>query len=344
MYYIFYGPESGARQERIREVQKGLSDVHGDGLAVNKYYLSEDSPERIISDLDNGTLFSSHTLALINNAELLSRVGDIKKFADALPVLAKSTTLIFISDSGRLNNGLLALGKQESFKELTEAQKGNWVGAYLGKWKLRIEVEALDVFLSLVAGDTHSMRQELDKLLLLFLASGHGDEDPEKRGPMTVDFIEQYIYHSREESVFTLFGAYTKRDFSGALEILEKLQGAGANEETGILIRMGYQIRQLATLSNVQRRHRLQSSDFRNAQVYGSRNIDQYRAALSSLDTAAIRRHVLLCGEFEMMLRRHKSAFHHHIIQLWLYALFFPSWKVRAQGTRPFGVDHQRFS
>ena len=106
---------------------------------------------------------------------------------------------------------------------------------------------------------------------------------------------------------------------------------------------MGYHIRQLASLSNIQRQRRLENSDFRNARVFGGTNIAQYRAVLNRLDHVRIRRHLALCSEFELMLRQHKSALHHHIIQLWLYSLFFPSWKLETRDRRLFTVDHQRF-
>ena len=336
--YIYYGPEGGERLYQINQLVKSLTELHGDGLEIHKYYLSEDRAEKIISDLDNGTLFASHTLAIINNSELLTKKQDLKQFAAFTQTLGEQTTLIFTSDSDRLDKGLYSLADrraQEQFSELDDDKKVRWVRRYLEKKQMQMQPEALELFISLVSGNTQDMEQELDKMLLLFASMS-------AESTMTVELIERYIYHSREESVFTLFEAYSKGDFAGALEILNKLRSIKANEETSILIRMSYQIRQLASLSVIQRTRSLQKNDFRNARVFGNSTIEQYRLALKRMDSTKIQRHLILCSEFEMMLRQHKSSLHHHIIQLWLYSLFFASWKLKKEG-KLFTVDHQRF-
>ncbi len=332
MNYIFYGPDAGDRLERIQNLRRKLEHTYGDELFVYRYYLSEDKVAKIISNLDNGTLFAAHTFVIINNAELLSRKDDIRAFRTLLSKRDDTTTLIFSSDSDKLNRDLLALVKpkqQEKFEELTDSQKRHWIIDYLRKQHIDMDDEALELFISLVSDDIHSMKQELDKLLLFVrseLPGGGtaGDESADGTAVLlTSEPVEQYIYHSREESVFTLFSAYAQQDFPKALEILNKLQGGGASQETSILSRMIYHIRQLATLGNVRDQRNLQSSDFRNARVFGPHNAALYRSALNRLSTGAIQSHVLICSECEMMLRRHKSAIHRHILQLWLYNLFF---------------------
>ena len=343
MLHIYYGPESGGRLYRIRQVEKSLRDIHNDRLLVRRYYLSETKLENILSDLDTGELFASHTLAIINNAELVSKKQDIQILSAFIP--GHHTTLLLNSDSDRLDKSLLSLAgnrAQECFRELTDSQKEHWVNRYLEKQNFYIPPEALELFLSLVSSDTQDMKQELDKILLLFNVSNLTPDESDER-VLSSELIEKYIYHSREESVFTLFAAYSEGNFAKALEILNKLRSTKANEETSILIRMGYQLRQLATLSDIQRQRRLDNSDFRNARVFGSTNIAQYRAVLNRLDHVRIRRQLVLCSEFEIMLRQHKQAIHHHIIQLWLYSLFFPSWKMETRDKRLFTVDHQRF-
>ena len=306
-YYAYYGYESGTRLHHIHQVEKVIRDAHGEGLIIDKFYLSEDKVEGIITALDNGMLFASHTLAIINNAELLNKKKDIQALVNL--TVGGTTTIIFASDSDKLDNNLLSLvhrSAREHCHVLDDAQKKIWVSKYLSRKGLHIQPDALDLFLSLVAGNTLEMRHELDKALILLSTVITNKKE------LTSELIEHYIYHSRAESVSTLFNAYKERDFPKALEILHTLGRVKRGDETSILIRMVYHIRQLTGFGH---------------------------------NSATIQRHIAVCSEFEMMLRQHKPAMHHHIIQLWLYSLFFPSLALPIQNRdrRLFNVSHHRF-
>ncbi len=339
--YVLYGPESGERIKAIAAIRDQLASIHGDGLEEVKYYGGEDSPGKIISALSNGALFASHSLAVVVNAEAITKKSDIKQFADYLARRNPAVTLVFTSEESRLEKSLVNLAEEKArkiFWELFENQKEGWVVSYLRKRDAIITPEALELFLSLVENNTQEMGQELEKILLLA---------PEGQERFTIgeDLVENYIYHSKEETVYSLFAAYARRDFTAALEILQKLRGAKSGEETGILIRMGFQLRQLASLSAIRDQRPVQNSDYVKLKIFGKINQRRYAELLPVLDSAAIRGHLASCGEFEMELRRQKSAMHSHIIQLWLYSLFYPV-RGRLSGKtdrRLFTVNSDRF-
>ncbi|AHC16629.1 DNA polymerase III subunit delta [Salinispira pacifica] len=338
--YMYYGPEHGKRQGLVNNLKSALVKNYGDALDVHKYYAGEDTPEQIISDLDNGALFASHTLALIHNAESLSRKSDIQHFEKFLKSQNPDVTLVFVSEQSRLDSKLVKLAAAEAREicwELFDNQKEGWVIQYLRKQNAGIEDDALELFLSLVGTNTQEMQQELDKILLLF--------DSGEKPVISADVVESYIFHAKEESVYTLFDAYAARDFSRALEILSKLRGAKSHEETSILIRFSYLVRNLAGLQAISSERRLEPADFTGRRILGKRNQNLYRNLLSRLDEATVLSHIRSCNEFEMALREQKSNLHHHLIQLWLYSLFHPVKNFfrspRAKGM--FGVDHQRF-
>jgi DNA polymerase-3 subunit delta len=340
--YIFYGPETGQRLEAIDSVRKGLADVHGEGLEEHKYFAGDDAAGDIISDLSNGALFASHTLAIVQNAEAISRKSDISAYADFLRNENPDVTMIFTSSETRLDKALVKLAPESArkiFWELFENQKESWVVNYLRGRNARISPEGLDLFLSLVENNTQEMAQELDKMLLMA---------PEGQDSFVIDeeLVENYIYHSKEESVYSLFAAYADRDFPGALEILQKLRGAKSGDETAIIIRMGYQLRQLASLSAIRDQRPVQAADYTALRLFGKTIQGRYARLLSVLDTATIRRHVSSAAEFEMQLRQARGAMHGHIIQLWLYSLFFPLRGSLAgrRDTRMFSVTPNRFS
>lgn len=337
---MYYGPEHGKRRGLVNNLKSSLTKQHGEGLDVHKYYAGEDSPEYIISDLDNGALFASHTLALIHNAESLSRKSDIRYFDDFLKSRNPHVTLVFLSEQSRLDSKLLKLAVPDAREicwELFDNQKEGWVIQYLRKQNAGIEEDALELFLSLVGTNTQEMQQELDKILLLF---DSGDQQI-----ISAEVVESYIFHAKEESVYTLFDAYAARDFSRALEILSKLRGSKSHEETSIIIRFSYLVRNLASLQALSLQRRLEPGDFAQRRILGKRNQNLYRNLLSRLDETTVLSHVRSCNEFEMALREQKSNMHHHLIQLWLYTLFHPVKKFfRTQAAvGMFSVAHQRF-
>jgi DNA polymerase-3 subunit delta len=318
--YVLYGPESGERLEAIKNIRRELVKIHGDGLDETRYYATEDTPEKVIADLSNGALFASHTMVIIQNAESISRKPDIKTYADFVNRGNAEVTLVFTSEETRLDKALVSLAPEKArkiFWELFDNQKEGWVLNFLRGKGAAITPEALELFLSLVENNTQEMRQELEKILLLA---------PEGVADFTIgeELVENYIYHSKEESVYSLFAAYAEGDFAGALEILQKLRGAKSGDETAILIRITYQLRQLASLSAIRDRRPVQPGDYAALKIFGKRNQARYGMLLSRKDTRTIRRHIAACAEFEMQLRQAKTVMHGHIIQMWLYALFFP--------------------
>ncbi len=318
--YCYYGPETGRRSEKIQNVAATLRTRHGDGLEILKFYITEDEVENIISGLSNGALFASHSLAIINNAELITKKRDLDALSTFAGRQGKDTTLIFVSDQTKLNAKLTNLASsqtREIFWELFENQRSGWVQQYLRKQGGSIDPQALELFLSLVPNNTQEMKQELDKILLLIQEKSDGD------WRIREETVVNYIYHSREESVYSLFDAYARENFERALDILIKLCSAKNNEETAIVMRIVYLLRNLASLGAIRDERKIEDMDYNAVNIRGKRNRAVYQQLLNRLDTARIRFHVLLTAETEMELRLQKSTLHPHIIRMWLYKLFY---------------------
>ena len=85
--------------------------------------------------------------------------------------------------------------------------------AFFRQKKITIAPEAVEYILDMVENNTRDMRVECDRLAQFF-------------GPDTViglESVEQYIYHSKEENVFTLFDKICERSLAGAAEVLDKI-------------------------------------------------------------------------------------------------------------------------
>ena len=109
-----------------------------------------------------------------------------------------NTILILQSDTTKVESALKGIFPKEGTKifwELFEDQKRGWIVRYFREAKLTVTQDAVDVLLEMVENNTQDLKKECEKFVLFF--------EPGKK--ISGEELEQYIYHSKEENVFTLF-------------------------------------------------------------------------------------------------------------------------------------------
>ena len=92
-------------------------------------------------------------------------------------------------------------------------QKQGWVTNFFRQRKITIAADAVEYILDMVENNTRDMRAECERLALFF-------------GPdatIGLESVEQYIYHSKEENVFTLFDRICERELAA--------RGGGARQD-----------------------------------------------------------------------------------------------------------------
>ena len=103
------------------------------------------------------------------------------------------------------------------FFEMFENKKADWIRMEFGKYNLSIDNNSITLLLDMVENNKSALEQEINNIATTLLQNNVGGKN------VTHDLIEEYLYHSKEESPFSLFAALIAKKRDKALEILDKL-------------------------------------------------------------------------------------------------------------------------
>lgn len=103
------------------------------------------------------------------------------------------------------------------FFEMFENKKADWIRAEFAKYSLSIDNNSVSLLLDMVENNKSALEQEICNIATAILQKNAQQKN------ITNDLIEEYLYHSKEESPFSLFSALIAKKRDKALEILDKL-------------------------------------------------------------------------------------------------------------------------
>ena len=113
--------------------------------------------------------------------------------------------------------GLLTATQNITFWEMFENKKVDWVRSEVKKFNLFIEENAVNFLLDTIENNKQQLFNEITKIAVSFQEIQSG------KNVIDRDFIEDYLYHSKEENAFTLFNAVMNKNLDKALDIVEKI-------------------------------------------------------------------------------------------------------------------------
>ncbi|MEE8441435.1 MAG: DNA polymerase III subunit delta [Spirochaetia bacterium] len=324
---LFLGPEEGLKSDELDELRRRISRQHGESTDEHRFYLPDDSVSAAVDLLRNGSLFSEHRLVLVVGVEQLRKKADLAPLIDYLGSPNPDATLVLLSDAIRVDSKLEKLipgGNRKVFWELFENQKHSWVVGFFRKRQVTITPEAIDLFLEVVENNTQELRNEADKLCTYVGASGSVD----------VEEIETFIYHSREESVFTLFKHITGAAFESALTVLDKLVSSGDAAPVQVVGGLVFQLRRLLALRLLLDNDVPAETAFRRLNVRGKRIQAEYHAGAQKFQASELETAIQLLTEYDALFRSQRPGIHKCLLDLMVYQLLFHSQRL----VRPLGL------
>jgi DNA polymerase-3 subunit delta len=161
----------------------------------------------------------------------------------------------------------------------------------------------------MVENNTRDLELECERLALFF-------------GPGTVlhtETIAQYIYHSKEENVFTLFEKLAERDLAASQEILTKILLSKESDPTSLMGGLLWQIRKLIDLKRLMEENYSSEEAFSRINIKGKRRRAIYLAAHEAYSLIESQALISLVAEFDVRLRSFKTELHTVLMQLFLY-------------------------
>jgi len=312
--YLLVGPEEGEKQEFIHSITQGFEKATGEKPETYRFYSGQTDMTDVVSLLQNGSLFSSYKFVTVLQIDELKK-ADLQMLSDYISSADSSATLFLLTHEYRAPAQLTKVvpkAQQKTFFELFEDKKREWLIRYFRRAELSVDDDAIEMVLELVENNTLEMKNAADKLILYF---GKGTA-------LGADDIEEYIYHSKEENVFTLFQKITVKDFPGSLEVLHKILLSGQYSGVQLLGGLLWQFRRLLKLSRLLDRRYSPDEAFRQIPLRGKRNQKNYMAARSNFPTENIESIIALIADFDGRLRHLRTEAEKVTLELFLYHVF----------------------
>jgi DNA polymerase III subunit delta len=311
---LLLGPEEGEKSALVATIREGLAARLGEQPEVTRFYAGDATAAQILLCLRNQTLFARHRLVIVANVDAVKRAEEVAQLVEYCGSPAPDATLLLLSPgfAGDIDRKLIAAvpkDAQKIFWEMFENQKQGWVTAFFQKRKIRIEPDAVDYILDMVENNTRDMRTECERLALFFGTDA------------TIDLanVEQYIYHSKEENVFTLFDRICARELAESEEVLEKILLARESDATQLTSGLLMQFRRLAGFKRMQESNYESAEAFTKLRIFSKKNQKTYLEGSRRFTQADIERIVQLLAAFDERFRSVKTDLHALLLHLQVY-------------------------
>lgn len=319
--YLFLGPEIGLKTDEIHKIQNSLKKNSEETPELHKFYPYDTTMGEVVSLMKNGALFSSYKFITLMNVDDLKK-EDITELISYIKSPGSECTLFLLSDKTSVDKKISSAVPKNSVKifwELFENQKKSWISNFFRNEKISISVDAIEMILEMVENNTNDMRNACSKLSIFF---GENSEIKEED-------IEQFIYHSKEENVFTLFKKVTAADFSSSVEVLHKIALSGEGSPVQLISGLQWQFRKLLTLSQLSAKHYGSEEALSKAQIRGKRNQQTYINGLKNYSTRDLQNIIVLISKYDILARELNKDNHIILMELFLY------YCVQKKGTLP---------
>jgi DNA polymerase III subunit delta len=340
--WLLLGPEEGEKAAFIAKVKVDLTAKHGEP-EVTRFYAGESRMAQVVMCLRNQTLFSRHRLVILSDAEKVHLAEEAATLVEYVGDPAPDATLLLVSAgfAGEMDKRVTAAVPKEGqkiFWEMFDNQKQGWIANFFRQRKITIEPEAAEYILDMVENNTRDMRVECERLAQFFgaePAETHGaDVTPgaaegatqaplaqsaEYRGAITLESVERYIYHSKEENVFTLFDRICEGDLAASVEVLDKILLAREAEATQLATGLLSQFRKLAGLKRMLAESYQSAEAFPKLRIFSKKNQRTYLEGTRKYSAEDIERIVTLLAAFDERFRSIKSDLHALLLHLLVY-------------------------
>jgi DNA polymerase-3 subunit delta len=312
--HLLLGPEEGEKSAFMEKLKETLTAKNGEPPEITRFYGGESRAAEVVLCLRNKTLFARHRMVIYSGIEQVRRAEEAQAVAEYLANPSGDATLVlvtsgFASEVDRRILSAVPRERQKIFWEMFDNQKQGWIVSYFTQRKITIDADAVDAILEAVENNTRDMRSECGRLALFF---GSG-------ATIGLADVERYIYHSKEENVFTLFDRLCERELSNAVEVLDKILLSREAEATQIISGLLMQFRRLASLKRLQAQNYEAAEAFSRLRIMSKRNQRTYLEGARKFSAGELSDIRLLLADFDERMRSIRSDLHALLLHLLVY-------------------------
>lgn len=310
--WLLAGPEEGDKEARVEAIAKLIEAKTGSPPERHRFHGFESRMADVVMTLSNRSLFASHRLVLVLGAESVKGRAEVETLAAYLASPADDATLVLETAElpGALDAALVKLvpkPAQVIFWEMFDSAKKGWVVNFFRQRKVALEPGVVDHILDMVTNNTRELRAECERLAL-YVGPG---------ATLDLERAEQYLYHSKEENVFTLFDQLAARDGAGAQEVLDKILLAGDADPQQIAAGLLWQFGRIVKYRQlVDREHYNPEEAFAALKIRGKRNQGTVLAAAKAYRADEVDAIVALLAETDARFRMGRADLHPLVLQM----------------------------
>lgn len=309
--HILLGPENGEKKEFISKLESNICKNFGTPEKYRFYPYDTDIGE-IVSIMKNGSLFSSHKIVTINNCEDIKKKSSVDHLVEYCKSPSNEVTLLLLSDSNKLDSKIektVPATQKKIFWEMFENRKKDWVISFFRKKNLSIDNNAIELLLEMIENNTDSMKNDCEKLAFYFNEGSRISEED----------VENFLYHSREENVFTLFEKVCHRDLESSLDILNSIKLAKETQGVQLLSGLLWQFKNLLSLSSLLSQNVNQSEAFLKSNIRGKKSQKTYMDAVRNYKTRDLEKRISLIEEYDNLMRTVRTEMQDSVMEMFLY-------------------------
>ncbi|MBN2508628.1 MAG: DNA polymerase III subunit delta [Spirochaetales bacterium] len=314
--YLLLGPENGEKDEFISSLKTAAEKASGEAPEIHRFYPFDTQMADVISIMRNGSLFASSKFVIIQQVEDIKQ-SEGKLLGEYCANPSDGVTLVLVSDTASASQisshitKAVPKSRTRIFWEMFENKKQGWITSFFRSKQMGIEPEALSLLLDLVENNTRDFKVACEALSSHY---GPGRE-------LTEEDIESFVFHSREENVFTLFDKIAAGDLSGALEIVSKILLSGDNNPVGIIGGLVFQFKRLLNYSRLIDAHYATQEALAKADIRGKRNEAMYARAQRRYTTSDLEGILCRLADCDTALRSEASALHRTYLETFIYTV-----------------------
>ncbi len=310
--WLLAGPEEGEKEARIAAIAKQIEAKTGEAPERHRFHAFESRMADVVMVLSNRSLFSKHRLVLLCDAETVKAKAETEVLAAYLASPADDATLVIETSElpGSIDASLVKLvpkPAQVIFWEMFDSAKKGWIVNFFRQRQVSLEPGVVDHILDMVTNNTRELRAECERLAL-YVGPG---------ATLDLERAEQYLYHSKEENVFTLFDQLAARDHAGAQEVLDMILLAGDAEPQQIGTGLLWQFGRIAKYKRlVDREHYNPDEALAALKIRGKRNQATVMAAAKSYTAGELDAVSAMLAELDARFRMGRADLHPLMLQM----------------------------
>lgn len=296
--YLLLGPEHGKKKDFIEKKSAEFIKQIKLPSQTYRFYIGQDETESYLSTLLNPSLFGDAQIVTVVDAEQLK--GKAAKETARYLKNPSATNLLFLcSDevsAAKIDKSVSTVFNKEQtviFWELFESDKRSWILSFFLGRKIKITTEAVNGLLETIANDTEELQAVCSRLADF---KGSGSE-------ITVDDWEQFIYHSKEENVFTLFEKMIGQRFDSVLEASRKILRSGQANLISLTAGLTWQFRRLLKIHLLLQSGETVSAACELESIRGKRNQKLYSDAVKVYGCSEVENCLTLLNHTDSLLK-----------------------------------------